>query len=249
MASDVAPAQCPALKFPGIDRNPIDAVSPGSAARSACFAADTVAVVIEPVRIGWKDAEAALGNIATIEIGWRWRQTEIRITRIAVGPWDGSRFGWSSLAGAPEAPASSLGFRLGCEEALAVAGVGRILAGDGSTEANEFLVDEQPAAVALDPDVAQEPIVAVGVADISLEDNGCPGRRETGESGRRFAEVALRWLSIRPAFGRIDSDQPDDPSALRGSDGERVTVDDVDDDGGFAANRRRAGSRAVESFR
>jgi hypothetical protein len=147
------------------------------------------------MRVRWKDAEATLRDIPAIEVGWRRRKTEVGITGVTAGA---RARGWQRCgrlarrrAGIPEAASLALGLTLRRLETVGIAHIRGIAAGNGRTTPDEFLVHEKPASVLLDPDVAEESTVAVGLAHVALEDDDGPWRGEEPKRGSRFLEVAF----------------------------------------------------------
>jgi hypothetical protein len=45
----------------------------------SALAADPVVITIESVRVGLENLESAMGNVATVEIGWRRRDAQGRV--------------------------------------------------------------------------------------------------------------------------------------------------------------------------
>ena len=119
---------------------------------------------------------------------------------------------------------------------------------DSRTAPDEFLVEEQALSVPVDPDVAEESPVAIGLADVAFEEDDRSGRGELGEKTRGFFVVALRCASITASLGSVDPDEPHDRFAAGSHDRQGVAVDDGADGGALEGERvlsRGRSDRAV----
>jgi hypothetical protein len=67
-----------------IKAHPTDNRRQGEQLPSLALAAHSIAVAVEPVRVGWPDCEVAAVDLSTIQVGRRRRDTEVRVGRVTV---------------------------------------------------------------------------------------------------------------------------------------------------------------------
>src|SRR5690606_8673971 len=171
-------------------------------------AAPAVPVAVEAVRVVPDHAEVAIGNVLAVEVrrvgrdadvwvawitvrrrGWRWgdrwlRRCRRRLHRNA-----------EAATTAPEAEPSLARFARALDEEVAVTHVRRVGRGLGVTLLDQLFVEKAQAVWVRQPDIAQQPAVAVGVRHIALQQHAVAGARDhLARERRRLRAVAHHWL-------------------------------------------------------
>lgn len=165
----------------------------------------------------------------------RWWDADGRIRRVAVAA--GRRLRGRPRGGrrgrrrTPQAALGGPRLCLSRQEELHVPDV-RWIRGDlGVAGSDEGEVDEEPARRApsvLDPDVAEEATIAVGLTDVPLEDD-LPASDEGGVRGRCLGAHPLDGPGGVDRLRSVDPDVPDPLRPTTPVDVDRVTVDDPED--------------------
>lgn len=216
-------------------------------------------VTVEIVRVGRQDLEAAVRDLAAVEVGWGRRDADGGVGRVAVtgrrgrgGLWrrwrgrrdrrrgrrghDGQgrwRFGAADGHGGEDAgdevAAAAVGLVLEVVEYAGHGRVGRVVDGVGPAAGHQLAVDEGVA----DVDVAEEAVVTIGLADVSDHADGLAGD-EGGVGGGGLAAAGLA------GFGGVDADVAHAVGLAVEGDDDCVAIDDAGDRGNLAG---KGGSR------